>query len=171
MPIPRLPLRRDDLGLLAPALQQGLQWSVPAGISLQQLFVDHWRLDPDFVARRISTIFLDGHPVDDLAAARIRPGAHLALSGAMPGLVGAVMRRGGLLGSLRSGITHRETAADVGGGETRITVRLFNLLIPELGPQLLALGPTIRAGDLPAPLRARVPDTPDDRPVVLALDA
>jgi hypothetical protein len=85
MPSIRLPITPEDLGALAPVLQQGLKVRVPAGISLEQLFVGHWHLAPDVVARRISTIFLDGHPVDDLAATRIRPGAQLALSGAGPG--------------------------------------------------------------------------------------
>jgi hypothetical protein len=171
MPRIRLPVDPEDLGSLAPAMQQGLKVQVPAGISLQQLFVDHWHLEPDFVARRISTIFLDGHPVDDLAATHIRPDAQLALSGAMPGLAGAVLRRGGLLGGLRSGITHQETAAAVPRGAAWISVRLFNLLIRELGPRLLEMGAVVPAGLLPPALASRLPETgtPDDREVLLVL--
>lgn len=171
MPSIRLPITPEDLGALAPVLQQGLKVQVPAGISLEQLFVGHWHLAPDVVARRISTIFLDGHPVDDLTATRIRPGAQLALSGAMPGLAGAVLRRGGLLGGLRSGITHHESAAAVPQGEAWITVRLFNLLIREVGPRLLELGALVPADRLPTSLADRVPavDRTGDREVLLVL--
>jgi len=44
-------------------------------------------LDEDYVTQRISTIFLDGKPVDDIDTLLVRDGAVLSLSAAMPGLV------------------------------------------------------------------------------------
>jgi hypothetical protein len=97
---------------------------------------------------KIQSIFLDGSPVDDLDSATIRDGSSLALSAAMPGLVGATMRRGGAYSSFRSTITHRETGGQCVSGEGFVQVKLFNLLMTELGPTLLENGVFVRSSDL-----------------------
>jgi len=58
----------------------------------------------------------------------------------MPGLAGATLRRGGLYASLRSAINYRENAGNTAIREGIITVKLFNLLIEELGPLFLKNG-------------------------------
>jgi len=63
------------------------------------------------VKHDIKVLFLDYSPVDDLDAAIIKDGAILALSAAMPGLVGAAMRKDGL-SWMRTSITYHEQ----GGG-------------------------------------------------------
>ena len=70
----------------------------------------------------------------------VKDGATLALSGAMPGLIGATMRRGGVLASFRSGISYDPRGNTRSGGNGRITLKLFNLLIDELGPRFLSRG-------------------------------
>jgi len=57
------------------------------------------------VKEKISTIFLDGKAVDSPETALLREGSTLALSSAMPGLAGAILRRDGPYASLRSSIT------------------------------------------------------------------
>ena len=57
---------------------------------------------------KIQSIMLDGKPVDDIGSAMIHDGSVLALSAAMPGLVGATLRRGGAYASFRSAITYHE---------------------------------------------------------------
>jgi hypothetical protein len=101
-----------------------------------------------YVRERITTIFLDGKAVDDIDNAHLREGSTLALSAAMPGLVGATMRRGGYYAALRSAITHTETDVAVAGQITTIRIKLFNLLLPELGPELLRRGIMIGAAEL-----------------------
>ena len=130
----------DALPAFRPLFQQGVGISIPIGTSLEDLLCCHWNIDRDYVMSRISTLFLDSKPVDDLPSAVVHDGATLALSGAMPGLIGATMRRGGILASFRNGITYCETSGDDEGGRGRITLKLFNLLIDELGPQFLARG-------------------------------
>jgi hypothetical protein len=120
--------------------QQGVGVTIQTGTSLEDLLCCQWQIDRDYVMNRISTLFLDGKPVDDLPAAIVRDGATLALSGAMPGLIGATMRRGGVLASFRSGITYRPASETPGSFKGRITLKLFNLLIDELGPGFLARG-------------------------------
>jgi hypothetical protein len=66
----------------------------------------------------------------------------------MPGLVGATMRRGGFYAALRQGISHvtgSGTAACEGG---TVRVKLFNLLLAELGPLVLARGLILERGEL-----------------------
>ena len=131
----------DDAWLaFYPLFQQGVGVSIQTGASLEDLLCCQWNIDRDYVMRRISTLFLDSKPVDDLPSAIVHDGATLALSGAMPGLIGATMRRGGVLASFRNGITYCETAEGSEDGRGRITLKLFNLLINELGPQFLARG-------------------------------
>ena len=124
--------------------QQGVGVSIQTGTSLEDLLCCQWQISRDYVMNRISTLFLDSKPVDDLPAAVVHDGATLALSGAMPGLIGATMRRGGVLAAFRNGITYCETSEGDAGGRGRITLKLFNLLIDELGPQFLARGIWVR---------------------------
>ena len=124
--------------------QQGIGVTIQTGTSLEDLLCCQWQISRDYVMNRISTLFLDSKPVDDLPTAVVHDGATLALSGAMPGLIGATMRRGGVLASFRNGITYCETSEGDAGGRGRITLKLFNLLIDELGPQFLARGIWVR---------------------------
>lgn len=130
----------DTFHAFHPLFQAGVGVSIQTGSSLEDLLCCQWDIDRDYVMHRISTLFLDYKPVDDLPSAVVHNGATLALSGAMPGLIGATMRRGGILASFRNGITYCETFEDDEDGSGRITLKLFNLLIDELGPQFLARG-------------------------------
>jgi hypothetical protein len=78
--------------------------------------------------------------VDDIDAAAVKEGSTLALSSAMPGLVGATMRRQGFYASFRGTITHREEGERPQEKEGFFRVKLFNLLMAELGPFLLGKG-------------------------------
>jgi hypothetical protein len=147
--IQRLQLPPDAAQDLGPLFQQGIRVEIETGCTVKALLMEQWGLPQDYVMGRISTLFLNGKPVDDMEAAIVRDGAVLALSSAMPGLVGAVMRRGGYYASLRGGITYHETAAGASRRSGTITVKLFNLLIRELGPAFLAQGFRVRCRDLP----------------------
>lgn len=152
-PLPRIEISPERTAELAPLFQKGIRVSVETGCTIRSLLQDQWRIPPDYVAGRISTLFLNGKPVDDMDEARVRDGAVLALSSAMPGLVGAVMRSGGFYASLRGGITYHEMAAETLSRRGTITVKLFNLLIRELGPAFLACGFRVDRSDLPAGIR------------------
>lgn len=152
-PLPSIEISPDRTAELAPLFQKGIRVSVETGCTIRSLLQDQWRIPPDYVAGRISTLFLNGKPVDDMDEARVRDGAVLALSSAMPGLVGAVMRSGGFYASLRGGITYHEMAAETLARRGTITVKLFNLLIRELGPAFLARGFRVDRSDLPAGIR------------------
>lgn len=96
-----------DVPIFTPLLQRGVFIRIDRGGTVRSFLCQDLELTADFVEESISTIFLNGKPLDRLEA-RLRHGDTLALSAAMPGLVGATMRRGGVVAKLRSNISHRE---------------------------------------------------------------
>lgn len=110
--------------------------------SVLGFLVDDVGLTPEYVQQRITTVFLDGKVVDVLEDAMLREGSRLALSAAMPGLVGATLRRSGPYAAMRAEIT-RAAEHEVHvcpAATTVVEVKLFNLLIDEIGPLLLERG-------------------------------
>lgn len=138
---------------LLPLLQYGVEINVDAGLTVATLLTGFYGIDPRYVERFISTIFLDGKPVDDPAAALLREGAVLALSGAMPGLVGAVLRSGSILGSFRHSITHHDSGGENVAGKVTLTVKLFNRVMREAGAAFLSKGILLPAALLAGHLR------------------
>lgn len=131
-------------------LQGGFMVKCKVGISIKTLLCEKLGLTSAYVMGRISTIFLDGKPVDDIESAIIKDGSSLALSAAMPGLVGATMRREGVYSSLRSSITYEEKHSNYLSKEGLISLKLYNLLIDELGPLLLKRGIFVKSTELSA---------------------
>ncbi len=132
----------------APLFSKGVGVRARTGCSIEDFVCGQLGISPEYLEERIQTIFLDGKPVDDYRKARVEDGSLLALSAAMPGLVGAVMRRGGYFASLRQSITYRADSSKTSVREGLVTVKLFNLTVRELGPLLLQHGLLIEAGDL-----------------------
>jgi hypothetical protein len=135
-----LQLPAKHLGAFFPLLQKGVTVPATVGCSLRSLLCDQFAIPADYVTDRITTLFFDNSPVDDLDRTIIQNGSRVTLSAAMPGLVGATMRRGGFYAALRQGISHimDDTATADACGAVRI--KLFNLLLAELGPLILARG-------------------------------
>lgn len=129
-------------------LQSGFFLKIQVGCSLKTFLMGEIGLSPEFIEERIQTIFLDGQVVDDLDSAIIKDGSSLALSSAMPGLVGAAMRRGGFYGALRSSITYREKEKTDMAHEGTVQMKLYNLLMKELGALFLMKGIYISSSDL-----------------------
>ena len=130
---------------------------VQAGSSIKSLLCQQFGLSPEYVENRIQTIFLDGKPVDNVDSATVKQGSTVALSAALPGLVGATLRRGGYYAPMRSQISYREEAAPEPHHEGMIFLKLFNMLLKELGPSFLKRGIWIKGKDL-SDLFKRQPD-------------
>lgn len=128
--------------------QHGVMIKVEVNCSMRTMLCQQLGLSPQYVEDRIKTIFLDGRPVDDIDSAFIRDGSTLALSAAMPGLVGAILRRGGHLAPMRSQIAHREEKKVASRRQGTVVLKLFNLLIDELGPSILERGVIVGREDL-----------------------
>lgn len=135
-----LTLRPDRIAFFSPLFQQGIIIKTLVGTSIKDFLVEGLGINLDYVETRIQTVFLNGKAVDDLENSAIKDGATLALSGALPGLVGATFRRGGTYASFRKAITLQEGKESIPLEEGRIVLKLFNLIVPELTPLLLARG-------------------------------
>ena len=121
-------------------LREGFLVEAEPGCTIKALLCEQFMVSPEYLEARVQTLFLNGKPVDDLDRTEVPAGATLALSAAMPGLVGATLRRGGYYAPMRSEITCREPGTCAATGENMVTVKLFNLLGPELAPTFLARG-------------------------------
>jgi hypothetical protein len=123
-----------------PLLQRGFAFGALVGCSIREVLCEQLGLEEEYVTQRVTTIFLDGKPVDDIDTVLVGDGAVLSLSAAMPGLVGAAMRRGGTYAYLRDSIT----AKDSGDCQERrpglVRMKLFNMVMEELGPGFLRRG-------------------------------
>ncbi len=120
--------------------QRGVVIKVRPGYTVRELLCGYLAVDPTFLQNHIQTVFHDGKAVDDLDSEVLKDGSTLALSAAMPGLAGAIMRRQGILGALRSMVPAKDPTAPSASGEGRVTVKIFNLLLDDLVPLLLQQG-------------------------------
>jgi len=128
------------LDLFTPLLMEGVELEAESGCSVRAFLCDQVGLDGAYVNERIQTVFLDGKPVDRLDHAVIRDGSVLALSAALPGLLGATLRKDGVYASLRQGITHVEPPAACDKGRGVVIIKAFNVLLRELAPFLYQSG-------------------------------
>ena len=134
----------ERIHLFFSLLRHGFVVEIPVGCSIKTLLRNALGLDDNYVENRIKTIFLDAKAVDDIGTACINNGSVLALSGAMPGLAGATLRRGGPLASLRRSISCRSDGKNALGQDGHVIVKLYNLLVIDLGPILLEKGILIK---------------------------
>lgn len=143
-----LTLKIDDILCFFPLLQHGFIMKTQVGCSIKTLLCKHLGLNPEYVEDRIKTIFLDGKPVDDIGSAIVKDGSTLALSAAMPGLVGATLRKGGRYAPMRRQISHFKNAKPSTIREGVLILKLFNLLAKEQGPIFLKKGIWVKGKDL-----------------------
>ncbi len=94
-----------------------------------------------YIVNHIETILLNGTPIDDLESPLLEnsKSTTLALSAAMPGLAGAILRRNSFHAALRSlstpSLEKKET-----GNAFPVILKLFNTIATERGPDLLKHG-------------------------------
>ena len=121
-------------------LGHGFNLPVQTGCSVKDLLCGQFGIAEDYLNERIKTIFLNAKVVDDAGSATVNEGSTLALSGAMPGLVGAILRSGGFYAPMRSQISYDRNKSLSQAGTGKITLKLLNLVVKELGPAFLERG-------------------------------
>ena len=121
-------------------LEQGFFVKAQAGCSIKDLLCEQLHIEEEYLDKRIQTLFLNGKAVDNVETAYLQDDATLALSAAMPGLVGATFRKGGAYAAMRNTISHDAGISIKGTGEARTKLKLFNMVLKELGPIFLANG-------------------------------
>ncbi len=121
-----------DLNIVL-ALQEGIYIELPDTVTPMTVsgFICHLlNIDAETVAAEMKTIMVNNQVVDAPGKKRLYGGDTLTLSGAMPGLVGAMLRSDSPIGVMRAGIT-----ADTGDREVSTVSRVPN------GPQGARLVP------------------------------
>ena len=129
-------------------LGHGFNLNVQTGCSVKELLCQQFGIPEDYLVERIKTIFLNAKVVDDVSSATVNEGCTLALSGAMPGLVGAILRSGGFYASMRSQISYDQNKPSSVPSAGKITLKLLNLVVKELGPAFLEQGIWFNGGGL-----------------------
>lgn len=145
----------DQVSEFFPLLQEGVRIRARTGCPLAELLGGQLSLDSDYIAARITTIFVNSRPVDDIQKAIVHDGATIALSGAMPGLVGATMRSGGFYAAMRGSISYVADSPENSHQSGVIRIKLFNLLMSELGPVIFRQGVLISRDSLTSFLGGR----------------
>ncbi|MFI5042415.1 MAG: hypothetical protein ACHQNA_11315 [Acidimicrobiales bacterium] len=145
-------------------LQRGVFCPLAARSSVHEFLTAQLGIDPAYVRDRIATVFVNGSVVDDLETTPLRPGSTLTLSAAMPGLVGATLRKGGFYAAMRSQISWKaddEAPLPLDGPADTVRVKLFNTVLQEIGPHLLRRGVLIDRADAAGALQAWCRDRDD----------
>ena len=129
-------------------LGHGFYVTVQTGCSVKELLCNQLGIHEDYLVQRIQSVFLNGKVVDDVNTAIVLDDATLALSGAMPGLVGAILRSGGFYAPMRGQISHDKDNPASRFKKGEITLKLLNLVAKELGPTFLQQGVWIQGEEL-----------------------
>jgi len=144
-----LTIKEARLPVFYQLLAAGFQVRAPVGCGVRDLLQQGLGLDAAYVEDKIQTVFLNGRAVDDFDRTEVPDGAVLALSSAMPGLVGAVFRRQSPLAGMRGVSVAAGACSSIGSRpEGWITLKLFNRVAGDLGPDFLAAGIRLPAGRL-----------------------
>jgi hypothetical protein len=158
----------SNLAAFSSVLHHGFQVKAMVACSIKDLLCDQFKVAEDVLKHRIQTLLLDGKPVDDEKTATVKDGTTIALSIALGGLLGASLRKGGLLADYRSTITHQEKeSTGISPIEGMVTIKVFNQLAGELAPLFLKKGLWLKKDDAKAILKTRFDQL---RPLILKIE-
>jgi len=138
----------DQIVDFSPILQHGFGMKASVPCTVANLLCDQFGFNREYVSERIATIFLDGKTTDSIDDALVRDHSTIALSAAMPGVVGATFRRGSFYSAMRSAITCTDKGKTGACSEGMVFVKLFNLLLHELGSEFLVKGIFLNSSEL-----------------------
>ncbi len=154
----RLSVKSERLQVLSSLLQRGFIVEFSPGLNLQDLL-----LGVGFPARyleeRVQTIFLNGSVIDNPESETPADGAVIALSAALPGLAGAIFRKGSpgniILANLRTPTRKRQGVEERQLRLAHARIKLFNLVADEMGPELLRAGVSLIRSEIEEAFAAR----------------
>ena len=151
-----LRVRGDALDKFTTLLQAGFFLSIKQGESIGGLLTSLPGFSEKYIKERVQTIFVDGLPADDLAQQFSEEETVLAISAAMPGLAGAIFRKGGMHASLRTN-TEKKKSSSAPGSILTVRLKLFNVIAKERGVTLLAAGCLMQSASFDKFLNYRPP--------------
>ncbi len=126
---------------LATLLQRGFLIPCTDPIPLETVLFGLPGFTREYIHSRIETIFINGTATDSLAQLLV-PGCTVALSAAMPGLAGAIFRKGGPHAALRT-LPPAPRSEDHNRHEF-LTLKLFNMVADDSVQPLLGQGILMR---------------------------
>ena len=115
--------------LLHYELQNGFYVETESGI---KLISGSCGIPESYIRDKVKTIFHNGNPVDDPASVKLRNDSVVAISGAMPGIVGAMMRMGSPYAAMRESITEKGENIFQTGDSIHVMLKLFNVILGDL---------------------------------------
>ena len=136
-PLLKLTLPAASLPGFASLLQHGILFPLRQPLPLLAFLVSLPGFSADYIEKNVQTIFIDGVAADRLDR-ELAGGTTVALSAAMPGLAGAIFRRQGLHGNLRSQPAQQSSNTQAGAGF--LTLKLFNSIATDRIGDLLQQG-------------------------------
>jgi hypothetical protein len=142
-----LTLEKTLIPIFYQLLSKGFVINAQTGCTIKELLCGQLNIKEDYLEERIQTIFLNLKTVDNVNSAVIREGSILALSAAMPGVLGATLRKGGWYAPMRRQISHEKDITSDIHKKGEVTIKLFNLIARELGPLFLERGIQIKGED------------------------
>ena len=152
---PSLRIKATSASVFLNMLSAGFSVMASAGCSINEFLSQDWGISEAYINDRIQTIFLNGKAVDDSKSATLQEGANLALSAAMPGMVGSTFRKAGFFAGMRSQISHVKDPLAQQDQQIRVRLKLFNLIAKELGPAFLQKGVHLEGGQFHSFLQHR----------------
>ena len=157
-PVPTVSLlvRADALDKFTTLLQSGFFLSITQGETIGGLLTSLPGFSEKYIKERVQTIFMDGLPADELAQQFVEEETVLAISAAMPGLAGAIFRKGGVHASLRTA-TAKTLEAQTSGKTLTVRLKLFNIIAKERGVTLLDGGCVMQSASFDKFLSYRPP--------------
>jgi hypothetical protein len=136
---------------------RGFHLTGPSGGSIRQVLNEWAGISSDYLDGVVQTVFHNGRAVDDDRKIMAAHGSVIALSAAMPGLVGAAFRKNSPVAGMRTvdfpsqtDISDAELVAESRAGSAAgpspgsepitITLKFFNRVNADLGPVFLQQG-------------------------------
>ena len=126
--------------------QQGIYLRTRTGSTMAQV-LDAAGFTRKYLEERVQTVFLDGSAIDDPDSEIVRGGCVIALSAAMPGLAGAILRKGSPISALRSKTSAQKDLHSTDDAIETLRLKLFNRVAEEMGPELLHRGILLKRSD------------------------
>lgn len=143
---------------LSSTLSKGVDILLYIEKSIEDILVNQIKISKDDVENKIKTVFLDGHPVDEISEILVPEGATLSLAAAMPGIVGICMGRNSPVAAFRSDISAVAKSvtnpAKIKTG--RIRLKLFNTTINLAGENVLSHGIILKNFELAEILQDKI---------------
>jgi len=133
----RITLPQTIAACFASLLQHGLLLPVDRPVAMLPLLLTLPGFTETYIEQAVQTIFVNGVAADRLDRI-LAAGDTLALSAAMPGLAGAIFRRQGIHGTLRSHPQEKPASEHSAAGY--ITLKLFNRIAADRVVDLLTQG-------------------------------